>query len=73
MDPDLVIFSVLMLLRRILCKTNHYYQVNIYRVNHLKFTILRSVPLAICLVMLWLLIKIAIFNSIVNLICVLLP
>ena len=73
MDPDLIVFTVLMLSRRILCKMNHYYQVNIFRVNLLMFTILRSVPLAICLVLIWLLFKIAIFNSYLNLICVLIP
>lgn len=73
MDRDLVTFTALILLRRIVCKASHYYQVNIYRVSQLQFTVLRSVPLAICLVILWHLIKIAIFNSLVNLLCVLLP
>ena len=73
MNPDLLFFSMIMLSRRIVCKINHYYQINIYRVNLLMFTVLRSVPLAICLVLIWLLCKIAIFNSYLNLICVPLP
>lgn len=73
MNMDLVVFSVIMLARRIICKANHYYQVNIFRVNLIMFTILRSVPLTILLVLAYLLIKIAIFSSLVNLICALLP
>lgn len=73
MDPDLIVFSTIMLSRRILCKANHYYQVNIYRVNLIMFTILRSIPLSIFCILIWFLTKIAIFNSLVNLICVLIP
>lgn len=73
MDMDLVVFSVIMLARRVLCKANHYYQVNIYRVNLIMFTVLRSIPLTILLVLAYLLLKIAIFSSLVNLICALLP
>ncbi len=73
MDSDLIVFSVIMLSRRILCKINHYYQVNIYRVSMFWFTMLRTVPLTIILVLIWLLFKIAIHNSVANFICVLLP
>ena len=73
MDSDLIVFSMLMLARRILCKANHYYQVNIYRVNLIMFTVLRSIPLTIMIVLAWLLFKIAIFHSLVNVVCVLLP
>ena len=73
MDSDLIVFSIIMLSRRILCKANHYYQVNIYRVNLIFFTILRTIPLTIFIVLAWLLFKISITNSLVNFVCVLLP
>ena len=73
MDSDLIIFSVIMLSRRILCKTNHFYQVNIYRINLLFFTVLRTVPFTIFIVLVTLLFKIAFFNSVTNFVCVMLP
>ena len=73
MDSDLVIFSVLMLARRILCKANHYYQVNIYRVNLFMFTVLRSIPLTIFFILVWSIFKVTLFHSLVNVVCMLLP
>ena len=73
MDTNLILFSVIMLSRRILCKANHYYQVNIYRVSLLMFTLIRTIPLVIFVVLMWLLFKISVFNSTTNFVCVLLP
>ena len=73
MDSDLIIFTLIMLARRIICKTNYYYQINIYRVNLIMFTILRSVPLTIFIVLTWLLFKIAFLNSVTNFVLAILP
>ena len=73
MDMDLIVFSVVMLARRILCKTNHYYQVNIYRVNLAMFTVLRSVPLTIFILLAWVLFKISLTNSVANIVLLLMP
>ena len=44
-----------------------------YRVNLTMFTVLRILPLSIIVVICWLLLKIVMRNSLVNVLCILLP
>ena len=73
MDMELIVFSVIMLARRIIFKSLHYHQVNIYRLNMVVFSMTRVLPLTLMLVLLWLLFKITLFNSVVNVVCILFP